>query len=304
MFNKVIVPLDGSELAERALPSALQLGARHEAEVVLLRVSVPEKVLVPDTHVAGGYGLLWPDQSLEQSRAEAEEYLRALSRARVSPGQPVRLEVVEGSVAEEILEAAAREHADLIVMSSHGYSGVTRWVLGSIAEKVLPAAPCPVLVLRGERPLRRFLVPLDGSELSERALTPALAAAAVLGAEVTLLRVLTPVPAAEKEQLDTRERGLGERLEGEIRQAAEESLRAALARRPTPGVTVRLAVEYGPAAETILQYAETHHMDVIAMSTHGRAGLSRWLYGSVTEKVLHGGRHSMLVVRPQAPRLN
>ena len=304
MFDRILVPLDGSELAERALQPALTLAERDDAELVFLRVCVPEKMLVPDAHVAGGYNLLWPEQSLAQARVEAQAYLTALRRAQVPAEVHARLEVAEDGVAEAIVDTAADSQADLIVISSHGYSGVTRWVLGSIAERVLDAAPCPVLLLRWPKPISHLLVPLDGSELSERALEPALNVAAGLGARVTLLRAIAPVTAAEKDRLDGLERGLGERLVEESHQHAEEYLRGLLAARRTTGVEIDTVVAYEPAVEAILGYAEAHAVDLVAMSTHGRTGLRRWVYGSVTAKVLHHARHSMLVVRPGAQHLN
>jgi len=216
----------------------------------------------------------------------------------------VQLLVPEGGVAESIVEVAASERADLIVMSSHGYSGVTRWVLGSIAERVLHSAPCPALVMRSPEPLGHLLLPLDGSDLSERVLEPALGLAAGLGARVTLLRAVPSVADAEKDRLEALERGLGERLKDEIHQHAEQYLRRMLEAYPARGVKAETAVVFEPAAEAILRYAETHAVDLIAMSTHGHTGLRRWIYGSVTEKVLRSAPQSMLVVRPGAQQLN
>jgi nucleotide-binding universal stress UspA family protein len=201
-------------------------------------------------------------------------------------------------VAEVIMDTAAAEKADLIVMSSHGYSGITRWVLGSVAERVLGGAPCPVLVIRSPKPLQHVLIPLDGSSLSEQALAPGLAVAASLGAEVTLLRAVPRAEAGEIREFDKIERGLGQRLVEEIREDAEGYLRCLAAARPHPGIEIKTVVTFEPAADSLLEYVEGHAIDLIAMSTHGRTGLARWRYGSVTEKVLHGSHHSMLIVRP------
>jgi len=189
-------------------------------------------------------------------------------------------------------------HCDLIVMSSHGYSGVTRWMLGSVAEKVLRKAPCPVLVIRSSRPIWRVLVPLDGSPLAEAALQPALAVAAGLGAEVTLLRAIGAPEAEVLKQLDKVEKGLSQRVLEDMSAAAKTYLREVSDRHRRAGAEIKTAVVDGSAAAGILDYAEARDMDLIAMSTHGRTGLQRWIYGSVTEKVLHGAQHSMLVVRP------
>lgn len=304
MFKEILIPLDGSELAERALESAFALARQAEGEVLLVRVLALERVLVPDLHMPGGYGALWPNQSLERAEAEAKEYLKSVQTKKAPQDLPVHTEVFEGGVAEVIMDTAAAEKADLIVMSSHGYSGITRWVLGSVAERVLGGAPCPVLVIRSPRPLQHVLIPLDGSPLSEQALAPGLAVAASLGAEVTLLRAIPHVEAREIWEFDKIERGLGQRLVEEIREDAEDYLRRLAAARPHPDMEIKTVVTFEPAADSLLQYVEGHAIDLIAMSTHGRTGLARWRYGSVTEKVLHGSHHSMLIVRPAKHELS
>jgi nucleotide-binding universal stress UspA family protein len=304
MFNKILIPLDGSELAERALEPGLALARLSEAEVWLLRVAAPEQMLVPDPQVFGGYGVVWPDQALARERAAATEYLKVICDTRVPPELNARTQVVEDGVAEAIVDTAATEKVDLIAMSSHGYSGVTRWMLGSVAEKVLHSAPCPVLVIRSPRPIQHILIPLDGSALSELAVGPGFDLAVGLGAEVTLLRAIQPVDVAEVQRLDKLERGLGRRLEEEVHEEVGDYLRGVIAAHPRPGLAINIAVTFEPAATRILQYAETHGVDVIVMSTHGRTGLARWVYGSVAEKVLRGGQHSMLVVRPPQYRLS
>jgi len=301
MFNKILVPLDGSDLAERALDPALTLGKAGNAEVILLRVPELVHMLVP----AGvGYGLLYPDQSLEYSTIQAHKYLKSLVESYDHPGILLRADVKDGDVAWAIVDMAQSEKAGLIAMSSHGYTGLTRWMYGSVAEKVLRAAPCPVLVVRSPRPLRKMLITLDGSELSERALEPAIETAGGLRMAVTLLQVLPEVNVEEVQRLEEFERGFGWRAQQEAREAAVEYLQRQAAAYRRPGLAIEAAVRSGAAAESILQYAETNEVDLIAMATHGRSGLARWVYGSVAEKVLRSAGRSMLIVRPPAHALN
>jgi nucleotide-binding universal stress UspA family protein len=260
-------------------------------------------MLVADGHIIGQYSLIWPNQSLERSHKDALGYLEQVRQTQAPPGLPLRSRVLEGDVAEAIVDTAAAEAVNLIVMSSHGYSGVTRWMLGSVAEKVLNSAACPVLVIRAPRPLRRILISLDGSPLSEQALRPGLEVAASLGAEVTLLRAVPVLPEDELEQLEQIERGLGERLKDELREEAEAYLKHLAEAHRSAGVDAQTVVTVGAPAPGILSYAEAHDVDLIVMATHGRTGLRRWRYGSVTEKVLRGGQHSMLVIRPAAQAL-
>lgn len=293
MFTKILVPLDGSKLAERALEPALALAQPGSSSLILLQAPATEWVVLPE--VAGGYA---PTGSLDAAHADAAKYLAARQTAYATSQIPIRARVVEGSAPEMIVETAASERADLIVMSSHGYSGLTRWVLGSVAERVLHAAPCPVLVMRSPKPVRHVLIPLDGSPLAERALAPGLELARRLRAAVTLLRAIPPVPIEARERLETIERGLGLRLESDLYDEANDYLgRVAAAHRPAE-IELKVTVVTDRPAEAILNYTEHHAVDVIAMSTHGYTGLKRWAYGSVTDKVLREARTcSMLVVR-------
>lgn len=300
MFKKILVPLDGSQLAERALGPALQL-AGEGCQVLLVRVPIRAQMFIP---AEGGYGLLYPERVEAQAQAEALTYLQEVQAARAAGGQSsVRVKVVEGDVASGVVDVAREENADLIVMSSHGYSGLTRWVLGSVAEKVLHGAPCPVLVIRSPQPISRALVTLDGSPLAAQALEPAVEVAARLGASLTLLRVLAEVDQADLRSLDAYELGLSTRLVEELNANAEAYLTQLVTSHARAGHPIKVEVRAGPAAATILKYVEQHNIDLIGMATHGRSALRRWMYGSVTEKVLRSADCSMLVVRPSPNEL-
>jgi nucleotide-binding universal stress UspA family protein len=281
MFNKIIVPLDGSSLAECALEPAVALAAAGQLELILISIPAFEKILLPG---AAGNGFAWPDQLLELARDQSESYL-AETALRLGPERlQVRTEVREGDVAGAIVDTAAAEGASLIVMSTHGYSGLTRWVLGSITEKVLRASTCPVLAVRSTAPIGNLLIPLDGSLLAESVLEPALEVAHALAAQVTLLRVVDFDNASYEEAKDY------------LHKTADRYRHLADMGQPV--------VMFGPAAQSILEVAQTHHIDLIAMATHGRTGLRRWVYGSVTEKVLRSAGRAMLVVRPNASTLH
>jgi nucleotide-binding universal stress UspA family protein len=297
MFKTILVPLDGSILAEQALAPAAELARRTAANVILVRAPNMEPAYAT---AEGAYGLIYPEQSVGQASAEARDYLKSIQTRRSARGESVRTVVAEGDAAGAIVDVASQAQADIIVMSSHGYTGLTRWLLGSVAEKVLRAAGCPVLVVRSQRAIQRVLITLDGSELSGQALAPAFETAAALGASVTLLRVVPELHTEELHGLDQFETGLGQ----EIRDDAECYLRNVLEAFDGLGLQINPEVRSGPAANAILEYAENHAIDLIAMATHGRTGLRRWVYGSVTEKVLRAADYSMLVVRPRADALN
>lgn len=303
MLNKVLVPLDGSPLAERALEPAITLARPDGAELILLRVPVAATMAAPmPAGVSGsGFGLLWPTQALEHATTESEGYLERVAQAHA--GINIRTLTAQGDVAEAIVDVAAKEGADLIVMSSHGRTGLSRWMYGSIAERALRAAPCPVMVLRSQRPIQKVLITLDGSELSARALAPGLEVAGRFGAHVALLRAVPPVDREEIAQLDELEPGLGTRWVEEHVREARHYLKEMAAKHRATGRFVETVARVEPAATAILDYAHENGADLIVMATHGRTGLERWAYGSVTEKVLRAGIASMFIVRPPSKEL-
>ena len=301
MFSPIVVPLDGSVLAERALTLARELALYTPAELRLVRVAVAERMLVP---AEPSFGVLYPDQSLAEARKEANHYLATLRAAYAAEDLSVRVEVREGDVASAVVNAAQQAQARLIVMSSHGYSGVERWLLGSVAEKVLKAAPCPVWVVRTATPPQHVLITLDGSRLAEEVVAPAVHVARCFGARITLLRVVAEVGSADIKALDDCERGMGRRMVEEMVEEAADYLTRLADRVGDEPLALQTAVRAGPAAETILDYAKRHEVDLVAITTHGRTGLRRWLYGSVTHKVLDQLPVSLLVARPWAAGLN
>lgn len=299
MFQRIVVPLDGSDLSERALAPALELARQSGSEVTLLRVPAMETMLAPDPVGLGGFAVLWPDQALDQCRKEAREYLRSIREARSEAGFTLKAEVIDGEVASTILDTASRMRADLIVMSTHGYSGIARWVMGSVTEKVLQDAPCPVWVLRTDELPRRILIPLDGSPLAEQALAPGLELAARLRAETLLMRVVPEIEPEKYRDLEEIEQGFGRRLAEEHVGEAGRYL-AQLADADSPGgPQAQIVLRIGDPAECILDFAHAEGVDLIAMATHGRTGIRRWVYGSVTGKILRSGSRSMLIVRPE-----
>jgi nucleotide-binding universal stress UspA family protein len=305
MFDTILVPLDGSELAERALGPALALARQRQGHVILLRVPVYREIMVPGT---AGYGLLLPDQSLENCREDADCYLKEVRQKHSHPNVTLDTELVDGDIAGCIVDTAATKAVDLITMTTHGYSGVTRWMLGSVTERVLRSAPCPVLAVRHERPIKSILITLDGSRLAEQALIPGMELARSLGARVTLLQVDQDerLGAMEASLLEVARAGLSRQIEAEDTRRHVESYlhnladkwRRRLADSGSPDVEIETVVMAGRPAQSVLELAESQQIDLIAMATHGHSGLRRWVYGSITEKVLRNVDCAMLIVRP------
>jgi nucleotide-binding universal stress UspA family protein len=239
---------------------------------------------------------------LTGERKHNGDYLKEIAASFAGPAA-VSYSVRTGHPAEVIIEAAESDRDTLIAMATHGRSGIRRWLLGSVAEKVLHGAENDVLLIRAMQPvesrralqLERLVVPLDGSELAEKALPCALALAKKMNLEVVLLRVYlmpgvaypTGNYAPDWKLLDQEKRqGASEYLEGKIKKLQNESLER-----------VSSKVMEGSAAEKIIDLVRENPGSLIAMSTHGAGGVGRWVLGSVTERVVRHSDTAVLVVR-------
>ncbi|MFW6097994.1 MAG: universal stress protein [Chloroflexota bacterium] len=147
LFKRILVPLDGSGLAERALEPAIRMAQADDAELILLRIAAHKGARLSE---GGVYSYLRWNELVESEQQEAVDYLERVEQTKIPRAVPARVLVLDGDEAGAIVDTAASEDVDLIIMSTHGRSGPRRWILGSVTEKVLREAPCPVLVIRPE----------------------------------------------------------------------------------------------------------------------------------------------------------
>ncbi|HIP73453.1 MAG TPA: universal stress protein [Anaerolineae bacterium] len=305
MFEKILVPLDGSDLAENALPRALWLAQQTEGKLILLHIPAAQGSYYTGMEGLAMHNVYAQDVSRESQYAAGQEYLNNIryGLGRNYPDLQWEVRVESGDPASVIVDMAQEEGVDLIVMSTHGRSGISRWLLGSVTEKVLCQAPCPVLSVRSQETIEKVLVTLDGSELSETCLPAAFSLAAAFDASVTLLRVYSDKDAPDFHQvheLNAYEAGLGARMARDVAERAAAYLENIRLQYEAVGVPVTTAVRYGSPAPVILEFSEEFGLDLIVMSTHGRTGLRRWAFGSVTAKVLRSTNSDMLTIRPTA----
>jgi nucleotide-binding universal stress UspA family protein len=323
MFKRILVPLDGSPRAENALPVAARIARASDGTVMLLRVvGIPAEY---STYIYSSYLAQTPiyaQEILDAEQANAEVYLANLAKTDTLAGLKVETNALSGAAGMTILDTACDEHIDIIVMCSHGETGFRRWALGSVALQVSRHSPVPVLVLREDgtaptgpfpdrlRPLRSVtaLVALDGSKLAEAALEPAAYLAAALAAPARgtlLLSTVVNVPAA-RNKLEIEEHVLDEARKY-LLDIAEHLQAGELAK-------LDLAIDWSielskDVADALINAAEngkvtesSHEFpgcDLVAMATHGRGGLQRWVLGSVTERVLGATKLPLLIVRPK-----
>lgn len=315
MFQRILVPLDGSERAEQAIPLAARLA--HASGGSLFFVHVVDTIREIRIHAPLATAYLREVE--EHERAEALEYLMAKMEASEFAGLKMHCAVVSGSVPSTLLQVVEQERIDLIVLCSHGYTGFKRWALGSVAQKVVRQSPVPVLLLREQhlelkekrvQPVSA-VVALDGSSFSEAALVPAAHLVAALSSpeEGELILLTVAEMPGEREERECQQRGIDVNLQQATLRVADEVLQAArnrVLRNLSDGPHVRVArsiVENGDVAHALLQAAEEgkapgmqRPCDVLALTTHGRGSIQRWIVGSVTERVLQGSMLPLLVV--------
>jgi nucleotide-binding universal stress UspA family protein len=303
VFKKLLIPLDRSSLAEQAIgqAAAIARAAHAEVDVVLVHQPLP---------FAGFNDEPWNEQQWNNDHKYVETIANDVtSGARV----PVTHNVARGEAIDMICKRAWDIQADLIVMTSHGRTGLSRAWLGSVASGVIRHSAIPVLVLRpvatkddaaaAHHLFKHILVPYDGSALGAEILEGALALAECSAARVTLLRVVEPVPMAMAIGVD-----MGpvyppfipdEVATNRLAETAAEQLDDVARRVFEKGsVAVEAEVVVAPGvAQAIIDFARGHSVDAIAMSTHGR-GASRLFFGSVADKVLRASGLPMLMHRP------
>jgi nucleotide-binding universal stress UspA family protein len=289
--------MDGSETAEGVLPYARTL-ARNLSLPVELLSAVDVAALA--THVSRGSAQHF-DAMISESVRGSEEYLKRI--AETFPGMSVKCTVERGTPEEVILERAVPD-TTLIAMATHGRSGMNRFLMGSIAEKVLRAATTPILLIRpsegskiaGEASLNSVIVPLDGSELAEIALAPVAELAKALNLAVELVRAYQiPVNtyAAGEAYYPIDYEAIRASLEDEARSYLEKTA----AELKTMGVAkVSFTAPEGFGADQIIALGQKTPNNLIAMCTHGRSGVKRWVLGSVTEKVVRHSGDPVLVL--------
>lgn len=316
MFSRILVPLDGSSRAEQALPIAGRIARWSGASVVVVR-----GITVPAT-----FGVMYEGQALKwrsylDEREEAQQYLHTVAQSADLARAQVETHVAFGAAADVIVNAALKHRADLVVMTSHGRTGLGRWVIGSVADHVAHHSPVPVLITRegagssmlvraDERRPLHVLVPLDGSPLAETALECAGALALALAkpgsAHVHLMLVVAPDRAMRTYMPDALLvdgataylEKVAQRLPSEV---GDEALNVTWSIMAQGDIAhgIIAAAEMKEAHETSVAGENRVRCDLIAMATHGQSAVARWALGSVTERVLHGTTLPLLIVRPQ-----
>jgi nucleotide-binding universal stress UspA family protein len=286
MYERILVPLDGSELAEQAIPYAERLARKFNSEVIVITACL-----------AG--------DPLERA---LKEYIERKTEKIRSQGIKARSVCIEGEPAASIIDFAGKNDVSLIAISTHGRTGVSQWLLGSIANKVVQRSHIPVFLVRSSQPaktpadkeLRKILLTLDGSQFSEAIIPYVEKLAKVTGSEVVLLSVVEPAKLPQLAAYSGREKYEKDFID-KLKKEAKRYLSKKKTALASKGIKVNSALLEGKPAETILQYAEDKSANLIALTTHGFSGISKWAYGSVASRIIEASSKPTLLVRPTLP---
>jgi len=288
MWKRILVPLDGSNLAELALAYVEEIAVAFNSEVVLLYVNESKESQYRHMH----------QLYLEEVAEQVKE--RFKKRARV------KTVVLNGEPAEEVINCAEKNDVSVIIMASHGRSGIMAWVMGGVASKVLQATRVPVLLIRAGKPskraprerlLERVLLPLDGSEVGEAAVPYVRELAIRLGLEVILFGVV-----AAGQHIRT-VGGLDYILYPEpelelFKKEAREYLDRVYQRLAVKKGKVSVSLKIGDdVAGEIIKFAKRRGVSLIAISAHGHSGIEKWVFGSTASKIVQVSRIPILLVR-------
>ena len=297
MYRRMLVPLDGSEVAEVVFPYARKLAGRLGTEVILLHISNP--------------GL---KPFLPMSQAYIEHAASVIKTGAIQP-ITVRGDLISGYPSDEIIRYSEENKIDLIVVASHGRGGSKRSEMGSVAERVMRSAKIPVLLVPAAEPgavpfdqwqTRDLIVPLDGSELAETVLPHVEELAGKGGlsySKVVLLRACEPpaMPTYYSPELSEIPLHWGQYAQQETarcKQVSTEYLANIESRLKAKGIEAKAEVLVGKASDEIVNYVNKNPQSLIVMATHGRSGFSRLVYGSVALNILVGVSNPILLIKP------
>ena len=301
-IQTILVPLDGSPLAEQALPIAQAIAERARGQLKL--------VLVHEPHIFMEPGPAYTKVELAMQKADREYLNSVTARVRERLGKSVSSAVIQGlPIAQTLATYIGELDADLVVMTTHGRGGIRRAWLGSVTDQLIRTAEVPILVVRpGEEgankpglELREIMVALDGSPLAEAALEPAMQLARLWDAEVSLTQIVRPIMLNSPHLAFPT--GYSDQVTGIRRDSAQDYLRDLAERLRENGVrSTGSAVIAGLVPETLITMADPKRVSLLAVATHGLGGLKRLVLGSTADKLVRGANVPTLVVGPVGRR--
>jgi nucleotide-binding universal stress UspA family protein len=302
MFDLILVPLDGSQLAECVLPHIVAIARSFDAEITLLRML--------EKNQAGASAQLFDLLNWQINKTRAALYLEKTKARFQESNIRARTIVLEGLVAEGITEYAQNQGMKLIVLSSHGRSGLTQWGISSITQKIILSAQTSLLIVRAHQqdiqagelsaiPLyQRILVPLDGSQRAENVLPIITQLAHIHKSQIHLVQVVQTPEMARQMPPAPEDIDLSNRVVARNREEAGYYLEQVKSRSYLEGIAVQThLITSDNAAVALHQLAEQEHIDMVTLSAHGYSGNLQWPYGSMVNNFIMYGKVSLLIVQ-------
>ena len=308
MFNSILLPLDGSQLAECVLPHTIAFARSFEAEITLLRVL--------ERNQTGASAQMFDLLNWQINKTKSTLYLEKTKTRLKAASLRIRAIVLEGLVAEGITEFAQSNGMKLIILSSHGRSGLTRWGISRNTQKIIMSVQTSLLIVRAnqqqenlatettESPVyRRILVPLDGSQRAEYVLPMLTQLAHFHKSQIDLVHVVqTPEMPRQlppvREDIDLANQVVARNLEEAGRYLEQLKSRSTLA-----GIDVQThLLTSDNAAAALHQMVEQENIDLVVLSAHGFSGNLQWPYGSMVNNFIIYGKVPLLIVQDLPPR--
>ena len=302
MFDPILVPLDGSQLAECVLPHAAAFARSFNAEITLLRILEKNQV--------GASAQLFDLLNWQIKKTKATLYLEETKERFKESNIRAHTIILEGLVTEGITEYAQNQGMKLIILSSHGRHGLTQWGISSITQKTILSAPTSVLIVRAhqqdvpagelsENPLyQRILVPLDGSQRAEHVLPIVMQLAQVHKPTIHLVHVVQTPEMARQMPLAHEDIDLSNRVVARNREEAGHYLEQVKSRSYLQGIDVQThLITSDHTAAALHQMVEQEQIDMVTLSAHGYSGKHQWPYGSVVSNFILYGKVSLLIVQ-------
>jgi nucleotide-binding universal stress UspA family protein len=294
MFNPILVPLDGSPLAECVLPHVIAISQVFDAKIILLQVMDKNRADVSTQFIDL---LNW-----QINKTEAMLYLKRIDDQLRNSALQTKINVLEGLAAESIIEFARSQQMKLIILSSHGQSGLRKWGISSITQKIIFSAPTSVLIIRAPQPMeqsyRRILVPLDGSWRAENVLPIVTLLARFHKSQIQIVHVVkTPEMARHlppvQEDID-----LSNRIVERNQEEALHYLDQLQLHSPLVGINVKThLIVSDNVTRAIHELADREHIDLVVLSAHGYSGNNQWPYGNMVNNFILFGKVPLLIVQ-------
>ena len=299
MFDPILVPLDGSLIAECVLPHAVAIARAFNARIILLRVL--------ERNQANGTAQIFDLLNWQIKKTEAKLYLEKTSTRLQKSGLQIDTAVLEGLVAESITEYAQNQGIKLIILSSHGRSGLSQWGISSVTQKIIFSALTSVLIVRAhqpaasgliERKYRRIEVPLDGSRRAENVLPMAMILARFHKSRIHIVHVVKTPELARQMPLSPEDVELSDRIVARNRAEAIRYLDQLRLSSPLEGIDVQTHLLISDNSATVLHdLVEQEHIDIVALSAHGYSGNNQWPYGSMVNNFILYSKVPLLIVQ-------